>query len=270
MKGKYRWAQTGDINAFFGLMLDNVAGLFLLVGLMHQSFNFPVEFALRYMVPGTAIGVLIGDLAFFVLALQLARRTGSNTVTAMPLGLDTPTIFGMVFFVLGPAYSNAIKAGMSADVAAMQTWQIGICSMFVSGIFKLVCSFGGGWLQRIIPRAGLLGSLAAIALVIISFLPLLEILEYPLVGLVSMAIILTALVGNVPLPFKLPGAVGGLIVAGGLYLVMRATGVVPETEQAFDPAAGLMPTEWHSILWSVELIAQRVPRQSVTSIQPSQ
>ena len=43
-----------------------------------------------------------------------------------------------------------------------------------------------------VPRAGLLGSLAAIALVLISFLPLLEVLHYPVVGMVSLAIILTA------------------------------------------------------------------------------
>jgi adenine/guanine/hypoxanthine permease len=245
MSEKYRWAAGGDINAFFGLMLDNVAGLFLIVSLLHQSFQFPVDFALQYMVPGTALGVLIGDLAFFLLALQLARRTGSQTVTAMPLGLDTPSTFGMVFFVLGPSYTAGIAAGMEPHTAAMQTWQIGICCIFVSGIFKLVCSFGSGWLRSIIPRAGLLGSLAAIALVIISFLPLLEILHYPLVGLVAMAIILTALVGRVPLPLKIPGAVGGLIVAGCIYAVMSRAGLLgPAEEIGFDPEAGLMPTGW--------------------------
>ena len=51
----------GDINAFFGLMLDNIAGLILLVSLLAR-FGFPVEFAIGYMVPGTAIGVLVLSL----------------------------------------------------------------------------------------------------------------------------------------------------------------------------------------------------------------
>jgi len=249
MPGTYRWAQAGDINSFFGLMLDNIAGLFLLVSLLNQAFGFPVEFALRYMVPGTAIGVLIGDLAFFLLALQLAKKTGSSTVTAMPLGLDTPSTFGMIFFVLGPAYAGGLAAGLDETAAAMRAWQIGICCIFVSGIFKLLCSFGSDWLRRSIPRAGLLGSLAAIALVIISFLPLLEILRYPLVGLIAMSIILTALVGRVPLPFRLPGAVGGLVVAGGIYAIMHFTGLLgPSEEPAFEASAGLWPTEWFQAL----------------------
>lgn len=254
MHSKYRWAAIGDVNAFFGLMLDNVAGLILIVSLLNQNFGFPVEFALRYMIPGTAIGVFVGDIAFFCLAFLLAKRTQETTVTAMPLGLDTPSTFGMVFFVLGPAYAAALPEGAANDpeavqAAAMAAWQIGICSIVLSGILKLVCAAGSGWVRAVVPRAGLLGSLAGIALVLISFLPLLEILGNPIVGLVAMAIILTALVGRVPLPFKLPGALGGLVVAGSMYAIMSATGFLAESgEQPFNPASGLWPTEWLSAL----------------------
>ncbi|HMC11087.1 MAG TPA: permease, partial [Pirellulaceae bacterium] len=61
---RYPWAARGDVNAFFGLMLDNVANLLLTVSLLKLAFEFPTEFALRRMVPGTAIGVLVGDLLF--------------------------------------------------------------------------------------------------------------------------------------------------------------------------------------------------------------
>lgn len=250
---RYRWAAVGDINAFFGLMLDNVAGLILIVSLLHMNFGFPIDFALQSMIPGTAIGVLIGDLAFFIIALRLAKRLGRDSVTAMPLGLDTPSTFGMVFFVLGPAYVAALPNPSAAigatpeqmHAAAMSAWQIGICSIFVSGLIKVACAFGSGWVRAVVPRAGLLGSLAAIALVLISFLPLLEILRYPLVGLVALAVILTALVGRVPLPLKLPGAVGGLIVAGTLFAIMSWSGQLgPAAEPLFDPRDALLPTSW--------------------------
>ena len=41
---RYQWVRTGDINAFFGLMLDNVAGLILMVSLL-TGFGFPADFA---------------------------------------------------------------------------------------------------------------------------------------------------------------------------------------------------------------------------------
>jgi len=149
------WAATGDVNAFFGLMLDNVADLLLMVSLLTGVFAFPTDVAIRYMIPGTAIGVMVGDLLFFCLALHLAKKTGRTDVTAMPLGLDTPSTFGMVFFVLGPAFLAAKAAGMAEHEAAIHTWHIGICSIFISGLFKLACSVGSGWVRRLFPRAGL-------------------------------------------------------------------------------------------------------------------
>ncbi len=142
-------------------MLDNIADLLLTVSLLVGVFGFPTNVALRYMVPGTAIGVLAGDLMFFWLAFRLTRQTGRNGVTAMPLGLDTPSTFGMVFFVLGPAFLAAKSAGISSGLledaavqaAAIHTWHIGICSIFISGLFKFACALGSGWIRRLLPRA---------------------------------------------------------------------------------------------------------------------
>ncbi len=243
-----KWAASGDINAFFGLMLDNIADLLMTVGLLAGIYKFPASFTLRYMVPGTAIGVLVGDLLFFWMALRLARRTGRDDVTAMPLGLDTPSTFGMVFFVLGHAFQTAQARGLTPEQAATYAWHIGICSIFISGLFKCVCAFGSSWIRHQAPRAGLLGSLAAIALVLISFLPLLEILQMPIVGLTSLAVILTTLVARVHFPFRIPGALAALLVGGGMYYSMRAMGLAPAMEDiGFEPAKALLPVEWLTV-----------------------
>jgi AGZA family xanthine/uracil permease-like MFS transporter len=255
-QSRYQWAAKGDVNAFFGLMLDNVANLLLTVSLLHGVFEFPTEIALRHMIPGTAIGVLVGDLLFCWLAFRLAAQTGRNTITAMPLGLDTPSTLGMIFFVLGPSFIAGKQAGLTPEAAAIHTWHIGICAIVVSGIFKLLCALGSNWVRRCFPRAGLLGSLAAIALVLISFLPLLEILQSPIVGFVSLAVVLTTLVARIDLPFKIPGAVGSLLIGGLLYYALQAaesSGILPpalalpKEAQPIDPSKGLLPTEWLAV-----------------------
>lgn len=238
----YRWARPGDINAFFGLMLDNIAGLLLMVGLL-AGFGFPVTFAVTTMVPGTALGVLIGDLAFFYLAFRLARKTGRDDVTAMPLGLDTPSTFGIVLFVLGPSYLQGLEQGLDETAAAYRTWSIGIWCIVLSGILKLALAPATEWVRRCVPRAGLLGSLAAIALVLISFLPLMEILGHPLPGMLALVIVLTTLIGRIPLPGRTPGTLGALIVAGIVYYIMCA---IPGTGYHFPEPVSVMwfPTAW--------------------------
>ena len=90
----------GDVNAFFGLILDNMAVMIVFVALVTSAdpggdHRFSREFALTQMIPGTALGVLLGDLAYTWMAFRLMRRTGRNDVTAMPLGLDTPSTFAV-------------------------------------------------------------------------------------------------------------------------------------------------------------------------------
>jgi AGZA family xanthine/uracil permease-like MFS transporter len=242
---RYQWAAPGDINAFFGLMLDNVANLLLTVSLLAVAFEFPTNFAIRHMLPGTSIGVLVGDLLFFWMAFAVARRTGRQDVTAMPLGLDTPSTIGMVLLVLGPAFLKA-KQHLPIEEAAVHAWHVGICSIFLSGLFKLVCATGSNWIRRSLPRAGLLGSLTAIALVLISFLPLLEILRVPLVGFVALAIVLTALVGRVRVPFRIPGALAGLLVGGVLHYLLQWTtgGDALAAAGSVRPQDALLPYEW--------------------------
>jgi AGZA family xanthine/uracil permease-like MFS transporter len=271
---KLHWAAPGDVNAFFGLMLDNIADLLLMVGLLTVAFGFPTKFALTHMVPGTAIGVLVGDLLFFWMALRLARRTGRKDVTAMPLGLDTPSTFGMVFFVLGPAFQDAMaypdailgQATISPWDAARHAWHIGIWAIVLSGLFKFACAFGSNLVRKLVPRAGLLGSLTAIALVLISFLPLLDVFHYPVVGFMALAIILTALVARIRLPARVPGTLGALVVAGLIYYLMYATGTLGHEPPSpgFAPHEALFPRDWLSAfrfewVWDFQYAVKYLP-----------
>jgi len=238
------------VNAFFGLALDNLADLVLAVSLLATVFDYPVQFALSHFVPGTAVGVVVGDLLFTWMAFRLARRTGRADITAMPLGLDTPSTFGMVFFVLGPAFAAAVAGGMDREAAARHAWHVGMCAIVASGIFKLCCSVFASSVRQIIPRAGLLGSLAAIALALITFLPLLEIFDSPLVGLSSLGIVLAALTARIPFPGRIPGALAALLVGGLVHAIGAASGWIPAaaTHAAFDPRAALWPADWLAAL----------------------
>ena len=135
-----RWLAPGDWNAFFGLALDNLTQLVILSGLLIGVFKFPADLVLGRMVPGTAAGVMIGDLVYTALAVRLMRRTGRDDVTAMPFGIDTPSLFGLVFGVLGPA--------MLLTGDPILAWKIGMGVTVAMGGLKLVLAFG----RRLGPR----------------------------------------------------------------------------------------------------------------------
>ncbi len=204
-----RWYAPGDCNAFFGLALDNMTQLVILSSLLIGVFGFPPALVLGVMVPGTAAGVLVGDLIYTGLAIRLMRATGRADVTAMPFGIDTPSLFGIVFGVLGPA--------MLLTRDPVLAWKIGMGVTVSMGVVKLGLAFAGDWTRRVVPRAALLGSIAGVAVLLIAFLPALKVLADPLVGLVSLALLLAALIGGVRMPWGIPGALAAVLAGTAIF-----------------------------------------------------
>ena len=214
----------GDINAFFGLMLDNMSDLVIMAAILTGVFGMPRDLVLTRMLPGSAVGVLVGDLLYSWLAWRLARKSGRDDVTAMPLGLDTPSTFGMAFGVIGPCYL--------ATKDAQLTWQVAMATIVLMGLFKIAVSFCGPALRRMIPRAGLLGSIAAVALLLIAYLPFLRLFASPVVGFLSLGIVFISLLARFRLPLRMPGALAGIVCGTVAYCLFGSLGLLPNGAHA--------------------------------------
>jgi AGZA family xanthine/uracil permease-like MFS transporter len=200
--------RPGDLNAFFGLIVDNMTQLVIMASILVGIFQFPREIVYGKMIPGSAIGVFVGDLVYTIMAIRLARRTGRSDITAMPLGIDTPSLFAFTFGVIGPAYVVTKDAALA--------WKISMAVIILVGLVKTAGAFLGPMIQRAVPRAGLLGPIAGVALLLIAFLPLLKIMHHPLVGFFSLIVILTCIVGKIPFPFRIPAAFAAVLL--GIFL----------------------------------------------------
>src|ERR1700733_3242508 len=207
----------GDVNGFLGLVVDNLSVLGLLAAVLIGGFGVPADIVFGKMFPGTALGVLVGDLAYTWLAVRLARRTGRRDVTAMPFGLDTPSTIGMALLVLGPAFAKFRAAGLDPAAAGLETWYLGMAATVTMGIIKLLLSFAGRTVRRAIPMAGLLGSLAGIALTLIGFFPMVDLFQFPVVGFLTLGLVLYALIAKGPVPFRMPGVLFAVIIGTIVY-----------------------------------------------------
>jgi AGZA family xanthine/uracil permease-like MFS transporter len=256
-----RWFVAGDINGFFGLVVDNLSILGFIAMALVGIFGFPAEVVFGRMFPGTALGVLVGNLMYTVMARRLAQRSGRDDVTAMPLGLDAPTSIGMALLVLGPAFVGFKAAGMDEAAAAMATWQLGMASLVVMGLLKLVLSFAGDAVTAHVPRAALLGAIGGAALMLLGFLPLIESLRQPLVGLVTLGVLLYVLVAGGRVPLRLPGVLFALLIGVALYYGLGSAGLL--TGFALPAGFALAPSLPLPSLGFVSGLAYTVPYLSL-------
>jgi AGZA family xanthine/uracil permease-like MFS transporter len=193
---RYRWASAGDINGFFALTIDNLALLAGMGAILIGVFHLPAALVMGRMLPGSALGVMVGDLAYCALALRLARRERRQDVCAMPLGVDTPSMFGLCFGVIGPAWL------LTSD--ADRTLAISSAVVAVMGIVKVAAAFFGDLVRRSLPRSAMLGALSAVAIALITFFSMEKIIANPAGGFVALAVVLSTLIGGRRLPFRAP------------------------------------------------------------------
>ena len=250
--------RRGDINGLLGVLLDNVAALALLYTLLAspgyrgRPASAP-SFVLTWLIPGTVTGVLVGGLAYAFLARRLMRRSGKEDVTAMPVGLDTPSVFAMSLFVLVPALAEGRR--LFADrhlgelelrhLASIFAWHVGALVLLVQGVCKIALAPFGRLVHRLLPRAALLGSMAAVALALIAFWPLARhIAPAPVIGLPVLAVVLVTLLARRAGSRGVPGSV----LALGLGLLIAVTSIVLGEWRGWDfvplPGAATCLSPW--------------------------
>jgi AGZA family xanthine/uracil permease-like MFS transporter len=194
-----------DLDGFFGLFVDNLVQLLLIVTLCEScGIQKKSPLLLSYILPGAAVSILIGNIFYAVQAHLLARAQGRSDVTALPFGINTPSLLIFIYFVMLPVYQRT----HSPETA----WQAGMIACLGSGLIEFFGAFVAESVRRRTPRAALLSTLAGIAIGFISMKFALEIYQRPLVGMLPMAIILITYFSRMSFPLGLPGGFIAVLV----------------------------------------------------------
>ena len=225
------WFVRGDVDGFFGLALDNLIQLLVIDALCRFVVGLPEELIYGRILPGAAVSLVVGNVYYAVQARRLAQATGRLDVCALPYGINTVSLFAHVFLVMLPAKFVAEAAG--ADDPARVAWQAGLFACLGSGIIELGGSFVADWVRRFTPRAALLATLAGIALGFISLGFLFRTFANPLVGMVTLGVVLVTYFGRVKFRGGLPG---GLVAVGLGTVLAWVTGMAPVGDS---PGTGL-------------------------------
>jgi len=213
----YPLFSRNDLSAFWALFTDNLTNLIVLSGICKFVFNMPDEIVFGRIIPGAAIAILLGVCVYTYLAKRLAEKEQRNDVTALPYGISTPVMFVYLFGVIGPIYWSTNDAALA--------WQIGIGAGFMGGIVAGLGAIVGPFLKKVTPRAGMLGTLCGIALVFIGTVPLTMVFEEPLIGFVSLTIVMWGLVGRFKLPFNIPAGLLALICGTIIALIIGKSSI---------------------------------------------
>lgn len=228
----------GDIDGLFALGLDNLIMLLLINSLALGVLGFDPEIFFTRMLPGNAVGLLVGNLYFAHLARKLGRAEGRDDVCALPYGINIFTIIIFTFAVMLPVKLEALASGATEAEAIRAAWGAGVLAAVVSGAVELFGSFFAGWIRRITPRAALLSAIGAVGFLFIGSDYFFRAYSYPLVGFTTLFLTLILYFGRMRVKGGVPGGV--LVLGVGVLLAWSQFAITGD-----GPAANLSISVHH-------------------------
>jgi AGZA family xanthine/uracil permease-like MFS transporter len=206
---KVPWFVPGDLDGYFGLFFSGLPDLLLIVGLLPLCGLEPAFIEQRSM----RCSIIGGNFFYAWQARKLAQSTGRNNVTAIPFGVNTPTIFAYIFLVMMPVYHRTHSANLA--------WQAGVFASFASGIVQTLGAFCTNWLRLHTPRAALLCPLAGIALAYLCLGFVFGVFDKPAVALFPAIVLLVVYASRMRLPWRIPGGLLCLVLGAILAALLR-------------------------------------------------
>ncbi|MUH00546.1 NCS2 family permease [Scytonema sp. UIC 10036] len=244
-----RWFVRRDIDGFFGLALDNLIQILLIVNLCQGVLGFSTSLVYGRILPGVALSLIVGNFYYSWLAYQKGQREQRDDITALPYGINTVSLFAHIFLVMLPVRLAAIAQGASSEQAAELAWQAGLVACLGSGLIELSGAWIGDFLRRLAPRAAMLSTLGGIAITFIAIGFLFRTFASPVVGLVPLGVILITYFGRVR--FTIPGGLLAVLLGVGLAW---GTGLVSWDSAKFgaavQPIGVYFPGLWIGQLWN--------------------
>ncbi|MCM1982357.1 NCS2 family permease [Lyngbya confervoides] len=243
-----RWFVRRDIDGFFGLALDNLIQILLLLTLCQTVLGFSQELTFGRILPGIALSLMVGNLYYSWQAYQQGRIQGREDLTALPYGINTVSLIAYVFLVMLPVKLAALAQGVEASQAAELAWEAGLVACLGSGLLELAGSALGDRLRLWAPRAAMLSTLAGIAITFIAIDFLFRTFAHPIVGFVPLGVILLTYYGRVN--FGIPGGLLSVLLGTGLAWLTGFTQWESSTfTQAAAPLGLYLPRIWIIELW---------------------
>ncbi len=205
---RQQWLVRGDIDGFFGLFIDNLLQLMLIVILCRTVCKLPDGLVTRSPFCWAIFSSVASAAAHASHRPQ--RRDGAA------LRINTPSLFAYIYLIMGPVYRQTQDPTLA--------WQAGLFACFASGVMETAGAFVADWLRRYTPRAALLSALAGIAITFIAMGFIFQLFASPAIAVIPMLMILFTYAGRLKLPMGLPGGLLAVLLGVAIAWAMHAMG----------------------------------------------
>jgi AGZA family xanthine/uracil permease-like MFS transporter len=180
----------GDVDATIAQVGFNIAQMIIPVFLL-APLGIPLAFSVGHLLPGYALGFLIGSVGLTGLAVRLRNGEHRADVTAHVYGNNVPAIIAYTLGIMVPVYLQTHDE--------TRAWQIAAAAVVWTGIIKLLAAPFAAAFRRFIPVPASMTVFGAAMYSYLALVLLQRIFDQPLVGIIALTIVAVSVLANVPI-----------------------------------------------------------------------
>ncbi len=185
-----------DVDAALGVFFDGFSKIIVLTAILGGTMSMPSDIIYGKIMPGIGLSTALLYIFTYWQAKQLNKAELRNNVTALPTGPQSSRIFVWLFAIMGPVFWT------TGD--SILAWQVGLAASFVGAFIYIIGGLAAPYLVKVIPTGALFGALAGGALTWLTLMPLPDMFVLPIVGFVSLFVLLVLYFANIEV--KIPAA----------------------------------------------------------------
>jgi adenine/guanine/hypoxanthine permease len=222
---KIPFFKKADADACVGVFFDGFTKVIAGVGIMTGVLGLSGDTVFKRIMPGIGLAVLLYGIYMWWEGYTLAKAQNNPDIVALPGGLVAGRFFVWLFAIMGPTFWATKNATLA--------WQVGLWAQLIGGVVFIIAAYIAPFMLKVLPKAALFGSLAGGALAWLFLGPIGDLFSKPVVGFVSLFIVLILYAGN----FKVKFPVAILAIGAGT-IIAWVTGVM-EPKNVTDSFANL-------------------------------
>ncbi|AFM21704.1 hypothetical protein Anamo_1079 [Acetomicrobium mobile DSM 13181] len=191
------WGMTrGDIDATIAQVGLNLAQMIIPVFLL-LPVGISAMFSVPHLLPGYALGFLVGGLGLAFLGKEIRNREGRTDVTAHVYGNNVPAILAFTLSIMLPIYLETHDQILA--------WEVTASAVIWTGIIKLISAPFAKTLRTVIPMPASMTVFGAAMYSYLALVLLQRLFDNPLVGIIALAIVASAVLAQLRITrFNIP------------------------------------------------------------------
>ena len=208
--------RSGDLDVSIAVFFDSFSKILVAYGILITTLGFNDTFIKQVVFPSLSLQMTLYYVFFAYQAISLQKKM-NRPMTALPTGVTVSKMFLWIFSIMMPIYNETNDFIM--------VWKVAVLGNIISGLLFIIFGPLGRKFRSYLPTPALFGTLAGIALGVLTIPNIIRIFNFSEIGVMVFILFILFFMSSFGKKISSPGVKFICVVSAVVYISQYIKGV---------------------------------------------